>query len=139
MNKMKTTEFRNITIALLLICSLFATTVRAQKDITGDEILSSLKKGDAKSLGTWFNSSLDLEMPGNEGTYSKAQAEVIIDRFFRDNPSEGAEYIHSGSSDNGSKYYIGIYKCEDIQFRFYLLLKKVSGKMLIHQVQFEED
>lgn len=111
----------------------------AQTDNISEKILKSLSKGDAGSLAADFNSTVDIEIPGNEGTFSKSQAEGIMADFFRKNPPASAEYIHKGSSEGGSQYFIGNYSTASKKFRFYILLKNISGKQLIHQVQFEAD
>ncbi|NLF41459.1 MAG: DUF4783 domain-containing protein, partial [Bacteroidales bacterium] len=46
---------------------------------------------------------------------------------------------HEGASRDGSAYLIGTYKTIGKKsFRTYLLLKKVNGNYLLHQVQFQE-
>ena len=73
------------------------------------------------------------------GSYSKTQAEIIIRDFFKNIPVKSFTLNHQGSSDDGSKYIIGTYKTSSTEYRVYILLKKLKDKLLIHQLQFEED
>ena len=64
--------------------SLFSFTDPIPQD--NPEIINAIITGNASSLAKNFNNSIDLLIPGNEGTYSKAQAEIIIGNFFKANP-----------------------------------------------------
>jgi len=46
---------------------------------------------------------------------------------------------HEGSSNDGSKYMIGTYKSGEKELRLYILMKNKGGKLLIHQLQLEEE
>jgi len=103
------------------------------------EIVQAIQKGDAKSLATHFNTTIDLELPGIEGNYSKAQAEVMMNDFFKKLPVATFQTNHKGSSDDGSKYLIGTYSSSGKEFRVYILLKKNGEQFLINQLHFEEE
>ena len=103
------------------------------------EIVKSIKATDAKKLSAYFNSTIDLELGEADGSYSKTQAEIIIRDFFKNIPVKSFTLNHQGSSDDGSKYIIGTYKTSSTEYRVYILLKKLKDKLLIHQLQFEED
>ena len=53
---------------------------------TGDDISArievALKAGNASEMAKLLSSSVDLNIPGNEGVYSKAQAQLILKDFF---------------------------------------------------------
>lgn len=105
-----------------------------------EKIASALKKGDAKELASCFNRTLDLMIPGYEGTYSNKQAEQILKVFFSENPPVSFSLDHKGKSNDGSKYMIGAYKSsEGTVFRIYILIKENEGSELIHQFQAEKD
>ncbi|MBN1339191.1 MAG: DUF4783 domain-containing protein [Bacteroidales bacterium] len=126
------------TFIIIVSVWFFTPCIAQTEDLSGD-ILKALSKGNASLLAAGFNATIGLEMPGNEGTFSKSQAEGIMGDFFRKNPPLSAEFIHEGSSEGGSQYLIGNYISSGQKFRFYILLKNISGKHLIHQIQFEKD
>lgn len=103
------------------------------------KIASGFKTGNAKELGLHFNQTLDLSTPDAEGTYSKAQAEMIVKNFFVKYPPTSYTRNHQGKSNDGSQYAIGVYKSGKFSFRTYYLLKTIDGKPLIHQLKFEPE
>ena len=102
------------------------------------EITNAFKGSDEKKLALLFNSTIDLELPGTDGSYSKTQSEVIMRDFFNKYKLNSFVLNHDGSSNDGSKYMIGTYKTEGIELRIYILLKMKDKKLLIHQIQIEE-
>lgn len=133
--KMKNT----IKSLLLIVLLLGINKTYAQAEIDAS-IVSAIQKGNSIELAKHFNSSIDLDFPGNDGTFSKTQAEIIIKDLFKKYPPKSFTIKQSGSSNDGSKFSIGIYtSTNNTIFRTYYLIKKVSGKYTIHLLQFEED
>jgi len=110
----------------------------AQKDIN-PKIITAIKSANARDLSSWFNNPIDLTIPGSEGTYSKAQAEMIVKSFFQKYPPTSFTVNHQGKSNDGSQYAIGKYVSGSKEFRTYFLLKIISGQPYIHQLKFESD
>lgn len=129
-----------IHIILILILSVYLThpcILQAQTEDLTSSITEAIKTSDASKLASYFNSTIDLELGGTEGSYSKTQAEMMIRDFFKTNPPVSYSVNHQGASTDGSKYIIGTYKTANKRYRLYILIKKQSKEMLIHQLQFE--
>lgn len=109
-----------------------------QEDITAS-IAAAINSGDSKKLASYFNSSIDLTVPGTDGTYSKSQAEMIVKSFFSKFPPLSFKINQQGSSNEGSQFAIGTMYTKTSTFRTYFLIKKVNNTPLIHQLQFEEE
>lgn len=107
-------------------------------DPTVQKIQTAFTKASASDLASLFHTTIDLEIPGTEGSYRSTQAEIILDKFFKNNPVKSFKLNHQGSSDSGSKYMIGTYT-SDKSYRAYVLLKPVDNKLLICNIQLEED
>ena len=110
----------------------------ALADITKN-VADAIRKGNASELAVYFNSSIDLTVPGKEGSFSKAQAEQIIKDFFAKNTPKSFEIKHQGTSSDGSNYAIGTMVTNKGNFRTYFLIKSISGKNYIQQLQFDND
>ncbi len=136
--KHKTTRF--LLASGLFISMLIAINAIAQESGTTKEISKCFKTADASKLAVHFNISLDLALPGNEGAYSKKQAEQILKMFFANNPVDEFTMDHTGNSNNGSTYLIGSYKStSQKKFRVYLLIKNRNNIDLIQQLQIEQE
>ena len=103
----------------------------------GEDISSSIelaiKVGNAKELTKLFSSSIDLNIPGNEGVYSKAQSELILRDFFSKNNPKSYKTLHKGSSKDGAKYTIGNLITDKGTYRAYFYLKQKGDSYIIHE------
>lgn len=129
---------RYTAVISVLLTFCFGTTLKAQTEIN-PKIQAAIKAGSARDLGVFFNNPIDLTTPGNEGTYGKSQAEMIVRGFFQKYPPTLFSISHHGKSNDGSQYAIGSYRSGNNIFRTYFLLKMIGGQPLIHQLKFESD
>jgi len=102
-----------------------------------DEIVLSLKSGNARVLSSYFNQNVQLVILENDNVYSKAQAEQIVGNFFTRFQPERFSVIHLGGKE-GAQYVIGNLTCKQDTFRVSFLLKKSEGKDIIHQLRIEK-
>lgn len=104
-----------------------------------DNVVNAIKAMDADKLASYFGETVDLEAGESDGSYSRTQAEIIFKQFFKDYPLTSFTLNHQGSSNDGSKYFIGTYKTANTEYRVYVLMKSQDEKMRIQEIQFEED
>lgn len=102
-----------------------------------DEIIASLKLGNARALSEYFNQNVELVVPENDNVYSKAQAQLIVSNFFSSHSPQNFSVIHQGGKE-GAQYVIGNLGTQKGTFRVYFLLKKSDGKDFIHQLRIEK-
>lgn len=123
----------------ILLVTLFS--LLSPGDVVGQDINTkisqAIKASNSSELSKYFNNSIDLTIPGSEGTYSKVQAEQIIRSFFVKYPPVSFTINHKGNSNDGSIYAIGTYNSSTKSFRTYYLAKPIEKQLLIHQLKFE--
>lgn len=132
----------SIVICFLLVKSSFADDV--PMDIQQNDIISAitaaLNSGNHEELAKHFNASLDLVIPGNEGTFSKAQAKQIIKDFFNNNPVESYVMSQTGTTSGNATFVIGVLTLKNkSQYRVYYLLRKDGTSSAIYIQQFQVD
>jgi hypothetical protein len=103
------------------------------------DINSSMKSGNFKTIASYFNSSVELNIPGADGLYSKAQAELLMKDFFTKNTPRNFSVKHDGVSQDGSKYSIGTLETTTGSYRTYYYLKNSNGTFLIKELRIEKD
>jgi hypothetical protein len=113
--------------------------VFCQTDETNKLITFALSKGNAQALSDHFNSMVDLSLPGIEDSYGKTQATRIMQDFFSKNPVKSYKINKTGNSNDGSQFSIGKMEAGNKTFRLYYLIRKISNKYLIHQLQIQEE
>lgn len=128
---------RKIIIYIALAMGLFvANSAKAQSNF--DQIITSLKSGDASSLAGYFEKSVEITTKENESTYSKTQAEQVLSRFFSSHDPKSFTIVHQGTSPEGSKYVIGTLVTSSGTFRTYIYAKQNGSALLIQQIRFED-
>lgn len=121
---------------VFLFTGIFLIILPVNAQIT-DEIILSLKSGNAKSLSAYFNQNVELVVQENDNVYSKAQAQLIVNEFFSAHSPQNFSIIHQGGKE-GAQYVIGNLETKKGSFRVYFLLKKNDGKDYIHQLRIEK-
>jgi hypothetical protein len=90
--------------------------------------------GNAKDLAKYFNASIELEVLGKDGVYSKTQAEQIMKDFFAKHPPKSFSVLFEGGKEY-SQYAIGKLITTSGSFRINFLVK---GQIIL-QLRIEED
>ena len=108
-------------------------------ELTSNKISEAIRKGNYSELAKYFNTSIDLTIPDNEGTYSDSQSEMIMKDFFSKNKPKSFSIKDKGNSSPVDEYVIGELVATKTTFRTYWLLKNISGKYYIQQLKFENN
>jgi len=120
---------------LLLTSVLFVLAIPASGQDNGisGKIEVAITAGNAHELAKLLHSSVDLNIPENEGVYSKAQAELILKEFFSKNNPKAYKTLHKGSSKDGAQYSIGNLETETGMYRAYFYMKQKGEAYFIHE------
>lgn len=123
-------SFLLVTLAGSSVCS--AQNTEGQ----GGSIGSALNSRNATVLSQYFCNSIELQLPGVDGTYSKTQARNYLSEFFSKSQPRSFEIIHQGMRENVS-FVIGRLVTASTAYRVNMLLKKEDGTMKIYQLRIE--
>ncbi len=90
-----------------------------------DEVVNALRLGNAAEVARHFDARVELTLPDKAGSYSKAQAEMILKDFFAGNAVKGFKVKHKGENKDGSQFCIGTLqtKIREYRTRFFLQQK----------------
>jgi hypothetical protein len=126
----------------ILLFATFVPSISAQIFAQGEVISNvrvALKAGSSKELVKYLNKNTDIDLDGDNSSYSKAQAEVVLKEFFKDYPPTNFQIIHQGASKAGSPYVIGQYSYNSGSFRVWIRLKDEGDNYLVHAMSFYKD
>jgi len=115
--------------SLLLVSADYASIVEIPT-----EAKDALASGNARDLSKHFNQTIEIEINGSDGFYSKYQAEQIMREFFIKNKPNGFTVVFEGGKDV-SKYAIGKLSTGNGTYRVNFLIKA----SVIHQIRFEKE
>ena len=97
-------------------------------------LTTALKKGNYKEIAKSFDETVELEILGQEGIYSKIQAEQVLKTFFSKNMPIDFLTVHEGGKDS-ALYAIGKLSTKNGNFRVNFLFK--SQKILQLRIELE--
>jgi len=105
-----------------------------------EKSIRALKTGDIETFTSFFNNPIDISLPYNDDSYSKTQAQVIVQKFLLQYKVQDFQVKQSGKSNDGSVFVIGVYKATNGKlFRVYLLIKMHATTAFINLLEFEEE
>ena len=105
-------------------------------DLTVDEILGAIRKGDAVKISQHFDSLVEITVAEKSYSYSRTQAEVVLKDFFHTHAVRNFTMIHKANS-NDAEYYVGVLSTARGDFRTTILVKYKGEKRLVQELRFE--
>ena len=104
-----------------------------------DKIADLLKTSNAHEIAKYFGNNVDISISEESNTYSKAQAQMILDKFFKDNKPHTAKLLHRVSSNPNYNFGVYILTTEKGKFRISCTLKEVNKVMQIMELRIETE
>jgi hypothetical protein len=124
-------------LILLLAIPMFSFTAGEGASI--DAITKALSSGDAETLGSFFDESVEVAILDVEDIYDKPEAVKKVKSFFTQNKPSAFSQVHQGSSKGkDSQYCIGNMTAGGKTFRVYVYLGNTGSKTLIQEIRFDK-
>jgi Domain of unknown function (DUF4783) len=102
-------------------------------------VTKALSEGDATTLGSYLDNSVDLTLFDKQSVVDKATATATLRDFFSKNKPKSFNTVHQGSSKGaGSHYTIGDLAVANGNLRVYLYYKTVGEKPVIQEIRIEK-
>ena len=105
-------------------------------DVTVDEILGAIKKGDAVKISRHFDNLVEITVAERSYSYSRTQAEVVLKDFFSTHSVRNFRMIHKANS-NDAEYFVGMLSTSRGEFRTTVLVKSRGEKRVVQELRFE--
>lgn len=122
----------------LFLTTLLVLTATALLSFTqNDDIVAALKAGNVEKMAKYFDSMVDVSLPGKSNSFSKGQAELVIKDFFNLNKVKSFELQHSGSNPS-SNFIIGTLVTNGGTYRTTVYMRNKGDKNLIQGIEFEQ-
>ena len=122
----------------LFMTTLLVLTATALLSFTqNDDIVAALKAGNVEKMAKYFDSMVDVSLPGKSNSFSKGQAELVIKDFFNLNKVKSFELQHLGSNPS-SNFIIGTLVTNGGTYRTTVYMRNKGDKNLIQGIEFEQ-
>lgn len=130
---------RNVFRAFLLIwLSLLAVASYAQSEAFG-AVRGAIRNGSAQELSAYLGPTVEIGYGGDKKSYKASEAGAVLKTFFTQNPPSAFDFIHQGSSNEGTKYAIGKYTSKTGSYRVFVKMKAGSGAPVIDAIDFTQE
>ncbi|MES2060904.1 MAG: DUF4783 domain-containing protein [Bacteroidota bacterium] len=121
---------------LLTLLFLLPLAVKAD-DI--EKIADLIKQGNAHELAKMFSSNVDMNILDETNVYSKAQSEMILDKFFKENKPHTVKLLHRVSSNPNYNFGVVILGTEKGKFRISYTLREINKVMVVIELRIETE
>jgi hypothetical protein len=128
---MKLKYFPLITLLFLLPLAVKADDI--------EKIADLIKQGNAHDLAKMFSSNVDMNILDETNVYSKAQSEMILDKFFKENKPHTVKLLHRVSSNPNYNFGVVILGTEKGKFRISYTLREINKVMVVIELRIETE
>ncbi|MEP0712625.1 DUF4783 domain-containing protein [Algoriphagus sp.] len=101
-----------------------------------DTVISAIDNGSSADLAKYFDSSISLNVNGQQGDYSKNQAELVLKDFFKKNPSMGFTLVFRSENNPSLSSYIGDYQSAQGLFKVFIKVSQHGADFKIYSLEF---
>jgi len=108
--------------------------------IGGDPIAATaelIKKVNIHDFAKTFASSIDLTILDQEDVYSAAQAEIVLEGFFKNNAVKSVTIIHKVTSNPNVRFAVFNVVTANGTYRTSVSLKLTEGQFLVNELRIE--
>ena len=119
----------------LMVGSIITLTAFAQKGNI-DAVIGALRSGNATELSNYFEESVELTLPAQSDSYSKAQAVLILKDFFNNNGVKSFDVKHKGDG-GGGQFCVGTLQTRSGNFRTTVFMKMKNNREVVKEIRFQ--
>lgn len=101
-----------------------------------DEIVSAISSGSSSDLAKYFDSSISLNINGQQGDYSSNQAELVLKDFFRKYPPSDFSLVFRSENNPSLSTYIGEYQTNQFVLKVFIKANLQSEVLKIYSLDF---
>lgn len=99
----------------------------------------ALKEGNSKVIAQYFDNELDLTFSDKTNSYSRKQAQIILESFFsKERPRMYVRMQSSTPGSNNTRFSIGKLYTSSGEYRVYMFFVYRSGQYFLKELRFEK-
>lgn len=101
-----------------------------------DPIITAIQGGSSSELARFFNPTISLNINGQQGEYSRNQAEIVLRDFFKKNPPLEFSLVFKNENQNSVSTYIGEYASGQSSYKVFIKVSQVESSFRIYGLDF---
>jgi hypothetical protein len=101
-----------------------------------DPIVSAIQGGSSSELAKYFYPTISLNINGQQGEYSKNQAEIVLKDFFKKNPPLEFSLVLKNENQSSVSTYIGEYASGQSNYKVFIKISQAESSFRIYGLDF---
>ncbi len=101
-----------------------------------DPIISAIQDGSSSELARFFNPTISLNINGQQGEYSRNQAEIVLKDFFKKNPPLDFSLVFKNENQSSVSTYIGEYASGQSSYKVFIKVSQAESSFRIYGLDF---
>ncbi|KPQ15467.1 MAG: hypothetical protein HLUCCX10_09155 [Algoriphagus marincola HL-49] len=101
-----------------------------------DPVILAIDSGSSGELARYFENSISLNINGQQGDFSKNQAEQVIKDFFKKNPPLRFQLVYRSETNPKLSSYIGEYQSGQASYRVFIKINQLDTDLKIYSLGF---
>jgi hypothetical protein len=101
-----------------------------------DPIVSAIQVGSSGDLSRFFNTTISMNINGQQGDYSKSQGEIVIKDFFKKNPPLEFSIVFKNENPKSVSTYIGKYTSGQHSYKVFIKISQSDNTFRIYGLDF---
>jgi hypothetical protein len=101
-----------------------------------DPVVSAIQGGSSSDLARYFFPTISLNINGQQGEYSKNQAEIVLKDFFKKNPPHDFSLVFKNENQSSVSTYIGEYSSGQGNFKVFIKVSQAENSFRIYGLDF---
>ena len=102
-----------------------------------DKIAMLIRQDNVHDLSGFFAENVEVSVLDEENVYSKAQAELILDKFFSQNPPKSVKILHKVNSNANYQFGVLQVNAGKSNYRIAITLKGSGSKLAMIEFRVE--
>ncbi|MDB5009268.1 MAG: hypothetical protein JWR67_398 [Mucilaginibacter sp.] len=125
----------------LLYLSLFTLLTLINPSVADpiDKVGELIGRGNVHELAKLFAPDIQLSLLDDANTYSKAQAELILEKFFAENKPISCKMLHKVNSSSSYRLGVVIINTDKGVYRAAFTLKDTNGNLQLIELRVESE
>jgi hypothetical protein len=120
-------------LTLLFLLPMVATADSIEK------ISELIKQGNAHEIAKFFATTVDISILNEANVYSKAQSEMILDKFFKENKPHTVKLLHRINSNPNYNFGVLILTTDKGKFRLSSTKTEITTVMVLIELRIETE
>lgn len=104
-----------------------------------DKVAELLKRGNTAELTKMLAPNITITLQNEENVYTRAQAGIVLDKFFGQNKPIGAKVLHRVNSSASYLFGVILVNTEKGAYRIACTLKEAEGSLKLIEIRIEPE